>query len=326
MNIDLKGRSLIELFEYTDEEVAYLVDRALQVKDEKKKRIFPKRLANRTIGMIFLKPSCRTRLAFVVAANDEGAHVENLPSEDIRFGIKESVKDISRVFGRMLDGIAFRGFEQSHVEMLAEYSGVPVWNALSNKFHPTQTLADSMTLREEFGDLSKVTMAFVGDGRNNMVNSLMIAAVKQGFKIRVVAPPELHPTPETMSEIQSLVGKDLRANVEMFTDVRKGVAGCDAVYGDVWISMGEEHLIEERINLLKPYRITKDVMDMTGNSRAIYLHCLPALHDQNTEVTRTYPEILDVTDDVFEASYSRVFNQAENRMHTIKALMIETVG
>lgn len=245
--------------------------------------------------------------------------------EDIRFGIKESTKDIARVMGRMFDGIAFRGFEHELVESLAEYARVPVWNGLSDSHHPTQALADLLTIREEFGKFQGIKIAYVGDGRNNMARSLMIAAGKTGLDLRIIAPTELQPDKRLVAE--TLEVKEHRStSIAVTSDLREGLSDCDVVYGDVWVSMGEESLIQQRIALLRPYRITRKLLDMTGKDHSIYLHCMPALHDDSTEMARQYPDLIDVTDEVFEGPQSRVFEQAENRMHSIKALMVATVA
>jgi ornithine carbamoyltransferase len=328
MPINLKGRSFLTLLDYSSHEIQFLLDSARAFKRLKLQGSYPKNLTNKNIALIFLKPSCRTRTSFLVAAIDEGAHLEIFPKEDIRFGIKESVKDIARVLGRMFDGIAFRGFDHELVKLLAEYSGVPVWNGLCDMYHPTQVLADFMTVLEEFEKLEGIKLTYIGDGRNNMARSLMIGSVKMGVDVRIVSPASLHPTQDSVSEIldhcMSTEG-ECRGKITLTENIEEGVADCDVIYSDVWVSMGEEALIKERIALLKDYRITKEMMDLTGKPSTIFLHCLPALHDMNTEMAREYPDILEVTDEVFESSKSRVFDQAENRMHTIKALMVASI-
>ncbi|MGB7369904.1 ornithine carbamoyltransferase [Erythrobacter sp.] len=321
--MSMKGMSLLTLEEFSGDQITQLIDRAIELKNLKQARKFPKNLENRNFCLVFLKPSTRTRTSFVVASCDEGAHLEIFGHEDIRFGIKESVKDIARVMGRMFDGIAFRGYDHSVVEDLARYSGVPVWNGLSDDHHPTQALADLMSLKEEFGEIRGRKLAFVGDGSSNVVRSLVIAGAKTGLDFRVVSPTELQPDRATIEPYLTAADPDFRLTIT--EDVTEGVAGCDAIYGDIWLSMGEEHLVKHRIEILEPYRIDEAMFAKTGNAKAIFLHCLPALHDDETEFAKSHPGVIDVTDDVFEGARSRVFDQSENRMHTIKAIMVETV-
>jgi ornithine carbamoyltransferase len=260
-----------------------------------------------------------------VACIDEGAHPEYLGKSDIQFGKKETVADTARVLGRFFDGIEFRGFAHQTVETLAEYAGVPVWNGLTDDWHPTQVLADLLTIEEEFGDLEGRTLAFAGDGRNNMANSLMVGCAKLGMHCRIVAPDELHPEADlvaAVSEIAAFTGGSL----VITSSIEEGMAGADAIYADVWASMGEEDLIGERIRLLGPYRITSEMMSATGRTDTIFLHCLPSFHNLDTEVSQKYPDIQEVEDEVFEGPPSRVFDQAENRLHTIKAVMVATLG
>jgi ornithine carbamoyltransferase len=276
------------------------------------------------VALLFEKPSTRTRCAFTVACIDEGAHPEYLGKSDIQFGKKETVADTARVLGRMFDGIQFRGFAHQTVETLSEYAGVPVWNGLTDDWHPTQVLADVLTVEEEFGDLEGRTLAYVGDGRNNVANSLMVGCARLGMNVRVVAPVELHPDPDVVAAVTE-IASSTGASVMVTTDVGEGVDGADAIYADVWASMGEEDLIAERIRLLGPYKITRHLMDLTGRPDTIFLHCLPAFHNLDTAVSRSHPEICEVEDEVFEGSQSRVFDQAENRLHTIKAVMVATL-
>jgi ornithine carbamoyltransferase len=304
--------------------VGYLLESAVEFKRLKRIGVYPKNLTNKNIALIFLKASCRTRASFVVAAADEGAHLEIFAREDIRFGIKESVKDVARCFGRLFDGIAFRGYKHELVRCIAEYAGVPVWNGLCDTYHPTQILADFMTIQEEFGRVQGIKVAYVGDGRNNVVTSLLIGAAKMGVDLRIVSPQALAPAPELVNRLFS-TRENPRAQITVTSDLAEGLRGCDVVYGDVWVSMGEENLTRERIALLKPYKVTTALLARTQNERAIYLHCLPALHNHETELAQEYPEILEVEDQVFEGPQSRVFDQAENRMHTIKALMVATL-
>ena len=321
---NLKNRSLLTLNEFTSPELVRLIDRAIDCKKLKQARIFNHGLKNRNICGIFLKPSGRTSTSFVVASHDEGAHLQFFPAENIRFGHKESVKDFARLVGRLFDGIAFRGFEHEVAEQLAEHAGIPVWNGLTDTHHPTQVLADVMTFKEEFGTIAGLTIAYLGDGRNNMVTSLAIGALKFGYHLRIVAPAELQPTKTMMADINDNTPERL-GSVTITDKVGDGVAGADVVYTDVWVSMGEKVPVEERIRLLKPYKVTPDVMKATGRANSIFMHCLPAFHDLETEVAREYPELIEVDDTVFEGPQSRVFDQAENRMHSIKALMLETI-
>lgn len=324
MAVNIKGRSLLSLKDFTRDELKHLIDGAIEFKRLKRAGIFPRNLANKNIAMIFLKASCRTRTAVAVAAADEGANLEILRHEEIRFGKKESVRDVARVLGRMFDGIAFRGFDHSIIEELSKHAGVPVWNCLCDLYHPTQVLADFMTIQEEFGKLAGVRVAYVGDGRNNMARSLVIGAIKLGVDLRIVAPVPLQLSAESLSSLYTpLPGETGR--VRNTADLQEGLADCDIVYGDVWISMGEEHLVEERIRLLRDYKVTSEVMALTKNPAAIYLHCLPSLHDLETEFGREYPEAHEVSNEVFEGPNSRVFDQAENRMHTLKSLMVATL-
>lgn len=324
MSAAMKGRSLLTLEEFSAAEVSQLIALARELKREKSARQFAKHLMNRNFCLISLKPSARTRSAFVVAAADEGAHLEIFAAEDIRFGSKESVKDIARVLGRMFDGIAFRGFAHKIAVELAEHAGVPIWNGLTDDHHPTQALADLMTIEEAFGRTEGIKVAYVGDGRNNMVTSLAIGALKTGLDLRIVAPGALQPTDAAIAAWADRSAHP-NARITVTDDVVAGVGDCDVVYSDVWVSMGEEDLIAERIDLLGAYQVTEDVMAATGKPHAIYLHCLPAFHDLDTELARAHPGIREVADDVFEGRRSRVFDQAENRMHTIKAVMVATV-
>ncbi len=320
----LKGCSLLTLEELSSAEIEYLIDRALDLKRLKRERVFAHNLRDRNICLVFLKPSTRTRAAFFVAASDEGASVEFFEEKDLRFGIKESVKDIARVLGRMFDGIAFRGFDHGVVEELAKYAGVPVWNALSDDHHPTQVLADMMTLKEEFGTVSGLRLAYVGDGRNNMGRSLMIASCKMGLDLRIVAPKPLQPATESVLQYLNCRAHP-GGNVNVTDDVAAGVSGCDAVYGDIWLSMGEEHLVAERIPMLRHYKIDSEVLKKTNRSGSIFLHCLPSLHNHETLFAREHPDAIDTSEDLFEGQNSHVFDQAENRMHIIKALMVATI-
>lgn len=321
---DLTGRSLLTLNEFTTPELLQILDRAATLKAARARGERGDGLLRRNICGIFQKPSGRTSTAFVVATNEEGGHLEFFPAENIRFGHKESVKDLARLIGGIFDGIAFRGYHQATAEALARHSGIPVWNGLTDDHHPTQLLADVMTLRENFGGLEGLRLAYVGDGRNNVVRSLAIGALKLGYELSIAAPLSLLPDAAMIAAVEAETPERL-GRITMTEDIRAAVLGAAAVYTDVWVSMGEDEKTEERIALLRPYRITEEVMAATGRSDSIFLHCLPAFHDLETEVARRWPEIREVEDAVFEAPYSRVFQQAQNRMHTIKALMLETV-
>ncbi|WP_454690256.1 ornithine carbamoyltransferase [Achromobacter aloeverae] len=321
-NGSMQGRSVLTLQEFNRIEVEKIVDFAISLKSEKRARRFPRRLAHRNIALIFLQPSCRTRASFAVAAADEGATLQILPKEDIRFGIKESTKDIARVLGRLFDGIALRA-NHSLVSEFAEYSGIPVWNALSETHHPTQVLADLMTIKENFGSIENVEVAFVGDGQSNMVTSLALAARALNFHLRVVSPEQRRPSKSLLDHVN---GPGHDGVVSVTANIDRGVRGAQVVYGDIWVSMGQENDTEDLIRTLAPYRITHDVLSRTDRRDSIFLHCLPALHDDRTEFACKYPGVCDVDDDVFEGPGSRVFDQSENRMHTIKSLMISTIS
>jgi ornithine carbamoyltransferase len=329
MKSSLKGRSFLGLLDYTPEEINDLIELSAQVKKEKKDGIFPCRLKNKNIALLFEKNSTRTRCAFTVAAIDEGAHPEFLGKNDIQFGKKESVADTARVLGRMFDGIQYRGFKHETVEGLAKYAGVPVWNGLTDAFHPTQVLADFLTIKEQKGYLKGIAFAFVGDGRNNMANSLMIGAAKMGMDFRIVAPTSLFPKEDLVVTAKKIAEQN-GAKITITDDVAEGVKDADVIYTDVWVSMGEEDQFEERINLLLPYQVNADMMSKTGKTDTLFLHCLPAFHDLKTEVGLDIFEkygldAMEVSDEVFESENSKVWDEAENRMHTIKAVMIATL-
>ncbi len=274
--------------------------------------------------MIFEKTSTRTRCAFVVACVDEGAHTEFLGRDDIQLGKKETIEDTARVLGRMFDGIGFRGFKHSTVEMLAKYSGVPVWNGLTDKFHPTQVLADFMTIKELKGYLKGIKLAYIGDGCNNMANSLMIGSAKMGLDFCIISPKELYPDIELVVEAEQ-IAEEAGAKITITDDIEMGVKGVDVIYTDIWASMGEEAEIPDRIRLLKPFQVNMDLIRKTENEEVIFLHCLPSFHNLDTDIAKQFPDICEVTDEVFESKYSYVFDQAENRMHTIKAIMVATL-
>ena len=321
----LKGRSMMRLASFTDEEMLNLIDLAAQLKARRAAGVRGDLLHRKNIALIFEKSSTRTRNSCVVAARDEGGGAEYLTRPDIHFGKKESVKDTARVLGRIYDGILFRGFSQKACEELAEYSGVPVWNGLTDDYHPTQIFADLLTVKETFGSLKDVTVAYVGDGRNNVANSLMMGCAKCGVRYVCCCPKELEPDPAVLAEANE-VAKRNGVDIRVFNDPKEGVKGANVLYTDVWVSMGEEAKTAERIKLLRPYQINMDLMKATGNidGKLMFLHCLPAFHDNNTEVTKDCGA-LEVTDEVFESKYSKVFDEAENRMHTIKALFVSAL-
>ena len=310
--VNLKGRSLLTLLDYTPEEIRYLLDISHQVKAESRARERHRRFEGMTLAMLFEKRSTRTRLAFETAFTEEGGHAIFLSKNDIQLGGKESIEDTARVLGRMVDAIMFRGFEQRHVEILAEYSGVPVYNGLTDLCHPTQVLADLMTIEENFGKLKGIKLVFMGDGRNNMARSLMIGSAKMGLHYTIVAPKQLWPDEEFIKKAEE-IAKETGAKIEITESVEEGVKGADVIYTDVWASMGEEDKLEERIKLLKPYQVNEKVFEMTGKEESIFMHCLPAVKGQ------------EVTFEVIEGKRSRVWEEAENRKHTIKALMIATL-
>lgn len=308
MSVNLGGKSLLTLKDYTREEILYLLDIADKVKNEKKQGIYPKRLENKNVALIFEKPSTRTRCAFTVACADEGAHPEFLGKNDLQLGHKESVEDTARVLGRMFDLIEFRGFSQEVVEKLAEHSGVPVINGLTDYDHPTQALADLMTIREVFGSLAKMNLVYVGDGRNNVANALMIAASKTGVNFTIGSPKTLAPDKELLNECLGFA-KETGAVINIEEDPKEAVKSADVIYTDVWVSMGEESQKDARVELLRPYQVNKALMN-SAPEQAIFMHCLPAVKGY------------EVTEEVFESKKSVVFDEAENRMHTIKAAMI----
>ncbi|MBL7108409.1 MAG: ornithine carbamoyltransferase [Candidatus Cloacimonetes bacterium] len=324
MEMNLKERSFLTLKDFSKQEIIYLIDFAIKLKAEKKNGVLKKKLESKNIVLLFEKSSTRTRCAFVTAAFNEGAHPEFLGKNDIQFGKKETTKDTAIVLGRMFDGIGFRGFKHKTVETLAEYAEVPVWNGLTDKFHPTQILADFMTVKENFGKLAGIKFAYVGDGRNNVANSLMVGASKIGMDFRIIAPESLFPSRELVKICENYAEEN-NAKITLTNDIEKGVKNCDVIYTDIWASMGEEDKISERIKLLKPYKITKKMLNLTENPEMIFLHCLPSFHNLETEVAQKYPEICEVEDDVFESKFSKVFDEAENRVWTIQAVMVATL-
>ncbi|MFS1207622.1 ornithine carbamoyltransferase [Enterococcus lactis] len=326
-----QGRSLLAEKDFTKEELQYLIDFSEHLKDLKKRGIPHHYLEGKNIALLFEKTSTRTRSAFTTAAIDLGAHPEYLGANDIQLGKKESTEDTAKVLGRMFDGIEFRGFSQKMVEELAEFSGVPVWNGLTDEWHPTQMIADFLTIQENFGTVEGITVAYCGDGRNNMANSLLVTGAILGANMRIVAPKELQPEEEIVKMAEGFAEKS-GAQLMITDDVDKGVDGADVLYSDVWVSMGEEDKFEERIKLLKPYQINMEMVEKTHNTdRLIFLHCLPAFHDTNTVYGEQMKERfgiteMEVTDEVFHSKYARQFDQAENRMHSIKAIMAATLG
>ncbi len=326
-----QGRSLLAEKDFTKEELQYLIDFSEHLKDLKKRGIPHHYLEGKNIALLFEKTSTRIRSAFTTAAIDLGAHPEYLGANDIQLGKKESTEDTAKVLGRMFDGIEFRGFSQKMVEELAEFSGVPVWNGLTDEWHPTQMIADFLTIQENFGTVEGITVAYCGDGRNNMANSLLVTGAILGANMRIVAPKELQPEEEIVKMAEGFAEKS-GAQLMITDDVDKGVDGADVLYSDVWVSMGEEDKFEERIKLLKPYQINMEMVEKTHNTdRLIFLHCLPAFHDTNTVYGEQMKERfgiteMEVTDEVFRSKYARQFDQAENRMHSIKAIMAATLG
>jgi ornithine carbamoyltransferase len=330
MDCNLRNRSLTKLLDLTSLEINYLLELSKILKKEKYSGNEAQRLLRENIVLIFEKTSTRTRCAFEVAAYDQGADVTFLGPKSSQIGHKESTKDTARVLGRMYDGIQYRGFGQEVVEQLAQYSGVPVWNGLTNEFHPTQVLADILTMMEHSEKpVEDIKFAFLGDAQNNMGNSLMVGAAKMGMDFRSIGPKKLQPKKELVKEAKSIADKT-GAKI-LITDDIKAVEGCDFVYTDVWVSMGEpDYVWDEKINLLKPFQINKELMELTGNPKVKFMDCLPAFHNRETKVgEEIYKkfglESMEVTEEVFESEASIVFDEAENRLHTIKAVMVATL-
>ena len=309
--MNLKGRSFLTLKDFTAEEILGLIDLAADLKAKKKQGITGDSLKGKNIALIFEKPSTRTRSAFTVGCLDEGGHPEYMSREDIQLGHKESVEDTARVLGRMFDGIQFRGFKQETVEKLAKYSGVPVWNGLTDEYHPTQILADFLTMKEQFGYLKGLKLVFVGDGRNNMANSLMIGSAKVGVHFTILAPKSLWPQ-QDLVDLCREYAKESGSVIEISDDL-SAVKDADAVYTDVWCSMGEEDKAAERVAILRPYQVNQELMNKTGKDSTIFLHCLPAVKGN------------EVSEEIFDKFADVVFDEAENRMHTIKAVMVATL-
>ncbi len=329
MPVNLRGRSFLTLLDYSPEEVRFLLNTARDFKNLKRSGVPHRHLAGKNIVLLFEKTSTRTRCAFEVAGAELGMHVTYLDAAGSQMGKKESVADTARVLGRMYDGIEYRGFAQSTVEALAEGAGVPVWNGLTDEFHPTQALADLLTAEEHFGRLKGLRITYMGDARNNVANSLMIGCAKTGVHFTACAPMELFPAQDLVSQCREMAAEQ-GGSISLTEDVLEGTRGADVLYTDVWVSMGEPGSVwEERINLLKPYQVNRAAMENAG-ADAIFLHCLPAFHDRNTVVgEEIYQKFglgeMEVSDEVFTSHASKVFDQAENRMHTIKAVMYATL-
>jgi len=326
---DFKGRSLLTLADYSPSEIRELLDASKKYKELKKAGTPHREHEGKSIALLFEKNSTRTRCAFVVAAADLGIHPEFLGKDDIQLGKKETVEDTAKVLGRMFDGIEFRGFAHKTVEDLAQYAGVPVWNGLTDTAHPTQILADFLTIEEHVGALRGIKMVFVGDGRNNMANSLMEGAAKMGMDFRIAAPKELHPDEALVQKAREYAG-ETGAVITITDNLHEAVAGADVIYTDVWVSMGEEAEYTKRIALLKDYQVNMELLRATGNENVKFMHCLPAFHDRLTatgeKIFQEYGlESMEVTDEVFRSSHSIVFDEAENRMHTIKAVIALTL-
>lgn len=332
MAYNLKNRHFLKLMDFTPGEIRFLLDLSASLKKAKYTGTEQPRLKGKNIALIFEKTSTRTRCAFEVAAFDQGAHVTYLGPSGSQIGHKESMKDTARVLGRMYDGIEYRGYGQDIVEELATYAGVPVWNGLTNEFHPTQILADFMTMMEHSDKpLKQISLCYLGDARNNMGNSLMVGAAKMGMDFRAAAPKAFQPADELVRKCLE-IAEETGAKITLTDDVENAVSGVDFLYTDVWVSMGEPDSVwEERIKLLKPFQVNSDVVVKTGNRDVKFLHCLPAFHNRETKMGEDiYMKFgldgLEVTEDVFESPHSIVFDQAENRMHTIKAVMVATLG
>ncbi len=327
--MNLKGRSFLKLLDYSPEEIGQLLDLAAELKAKKKAGIPHRLCEGKNIALIFEKTSTRTRCSFEVAASDLGMHPVYLDPKGSQIGKKESIADTARVLGRMFDGIEYRGFEQARVEKLAHYAGVPVWNGLTNEFHPTQILADLLTIKEHFGGLKGKKLVYFGDARYNMGNSLMVGCAKMGLNFVACAPEKYFPSPELIAQCEKIAA-ETGASLAFETDPLKAAKGADVLYTDIWVSMGEpEEVWAERIHDLLPYRVTKKLMDVAG-PQSRFMHCLPAYHDLETENAVAVHEKfglteMEVADEVFEGPQSIVFDEAENRMHTIKAVMAATL-
>lgn len=332
MSYNLHNRSFLKLLDFTPGEIRYFLDLAFELKRAKQNGTEVPKMAGKNIALIFEKTSTRTRCAFEVAAHDQGAHITYLGPTGSQIGIKETMKDTARVLGRMFDGIEYRGFGQSIVEELAEYAGVPVWNGLTNEAHPTQVLADLMTMMEHSDKpLHEISFAYLGDARFNMGNSLLVGGAKMGMDVRIVAPKALWPKKELVGKCKE-IAKETGARISITDDVDAGVKGINFIYTDIWVSMGEpDEVWKERIDILMPYQVNKKLMERTGNTNCKFMHCLPSYHNLDTQAGKDIFEKfgldgIEVTEDVFESKNSIVFDEAENRMHTIKAVMVATLG
>ncbi|MFH0893630.1 MAG: ornithine carbamoyltransferase [Bacteroidota bacterium] len=332
MAFNLRNRHFLKLLDFTPEEIKFLLDLSIDLKKAKYAGYEVQRLKGKNIALIFEKDSTRTRCAFEVAALDQGAHITYLGPSGSQIGKKETMKDTARVLGRMYDGIEYRGYGQAIVEELAEYAGVPVWNGLTNEFHPTQILADLMTMMEHCNKpLNEISFCYLGDARNNMGNSLLVGASKMGMDFRSAAPKACQPSEELVKTCKE-IAKETGAKIMVTDDAAAAVKGVDFLYTDVWVSMGEpDNVWEERIKMLKPYQINKELVAKTGNPNVKFMHCLPAFHNRDTKVGEDIFQKfgldgMEVTEDVFESPNSIVFDEAENRMHTIKAVMVATLG
>ena len=331
MSCNLRNKSVLKLLDFSPEEIKFLLDLAEQLKWAHYNGTEQPRIAGKKIVLVFEKSSTRTRCAFEVAAYDQGARITYLSPSDSQLGKKETMKDTARVLGRMYDGIGYRGFEQKVVELLAEYAKIPVWNGLTNEFHPTQVLADILTIMEHTDKpLNQVKLAYLGDARFNMGNSLLIGTAKMGMDFRCVAPKSMQPR-QKLSQKAKEIATETGARINITDNVEEGVKGCDFLYTDVWVSMGEpEEEWKKRTELLRPYQVNKDLIKMTGNPNVKFMHCLPAFHNRETTVGKDIYqkfglESMEVTEEVFESESSIVFDEAENRIHTIKAVMVATL-
>ncbi|MCF8336280.1 MAG: ornithine carbamoyltransferase [Bacteroidales bacterium] len=332
MAFNIRNRNFLKLLDFTPGEIRFLLDLSMDMKSVKYSGTEQQKLTGKNIALIFEKASTRTRCAFEVAAHDQGANVTYLGPTGSQMGQKESMKDTARVLGRMYDGIEYRGFGQEVVEELGKYSGVPVWNGLTNEFHPTQVLADFMTMKEHNDKpLNKMKFAYLGDARNNMGNSLLIGASKMGMDFRSVAPKEVQPSDDLVQQARA-IAEETGARIIVTDNIEEGVKDCDFLYTDVWVSMGEgEEVWKQRIELLKPYQVNQEMIQRTNNPNVKFLHCLPSFHNRETkmgeEIYKKFGlESMEVTDEVFESEASIVFDEAENRVHTIKGIMVATLG
>ena len=331
MGVNIRGKNYLKLLDYTSEEIRYLLDLSKNFKQMKRTGVSHRYLEGKNIVLLFEKTSTRTRCSFEVAGMDLGMGVTYLDPGSSQMGKKESIADTARVLGRMYDGIEYRGFDQELVETLAKYAGVPVWNGLTDQFHPTQMLADLLTIEEKFGYLKGINFTFMGDARNNMGNSLMIACAKMGLNFTACAPKELFPA-EELVKIARQIAEENGCSITLTDDVEKGTYNADVIYTDIWVSMGEsEELYPVRVKALSPYKVTTKMMKDTGNDKCLFMHCLPSYHDFETSVAKDMRDrlgldIREVEDEVFRSENSVVFDEAENRMHTIKAVMVATLG